>query len=215
MNQIVSNLHNTVFDVKRLIGRRFFDHLVQRDRFYWPFTFVEGSNEKPEIQVTYKGKSKRYAPQEISAMVLFKMKEIAKVFLDFDVKNAVITVPAYFNDSQRQATMDAAHLAGLNVLQLLNEPNAAAIAYGLDTKTRLSPTGMNILVFDVGGGTFDVSVITIKGGSFDVRAVGGDTNLGGQDFDKRLLHHFIKEFEIKNKKNISRNVRALRRLRTA
>ncbi|XP_057814533.1 heat shock 70 kDa protein 5 [Cryptomeria japonica] len=214
-NQIVSNLQNTVYDVKRMMGRGFSDPVLQSDISHWPFSVVEGSNGRFEIRITYRGESKTFAPEEISAMVLFKMKEIAKTFLKSEVMNAVITVPAYFNDSQRQATMDAAHLAGINVLQLLNEPNAAAIAYGLDTKTYSSTTGKNILVFDVGGGTFDVSVITIRRGSFDVRAVGGDTHLGGEDFDTRLLNHFVGEFERKNKKRIGGNPKALRRLRTA
>ncbi|GLJ35350.1 hypothetical protein SUGI_0711100 [Cryptomeria japonica] len=214
-NQILSNLRNTVFDVKKFMGRRFSDPLIQRDKLNWPFTIVLGCNGKPEIQVTYRGECKSHPPQQISAMVLFKMKEIAQAFLNFEVKKAVITVPVCFNDSQRQATMDAAHLAGLNVLQLLNEPNAAAIAYGLDTKIKSSLAGTNVLVFDVGGGTFDVSIINIKRGSFHVRAVEGDTNLGGQDFDKRLLDHFIKEFERKNKKDLSTNAKAIRRLRIA
>lgn len=210
-NQVAMNAANTVFDAKRLIGRRFNDPVVQADMKHWPFKVIEGAGGKPTIQVTFKGEVKQFAPEEVSSMVLSKMKEIAEAYLGREVKNAVITVPAYFNDSQRQATKDAGVIAGLNVLRIINEPTAAAIAYGLDKKG----AEKNVLIFDLGGGTFDVSLLTIEEGIFEVKATAGDTHLGGEDFDNRLVEHFTQEFKRKFKKDISENQRALRRLRTA
>lgn len=213
-NQVAMNPRNTVFDAKRLIGRRFSDPSVQSDMKLWPFRVIPGPGEKPMIVVTYKGEEKQFSAEEISSMVLTKMREIAEAFLGFKVNNAVITVPAYFNDSQRQATKDAGVIAGLNVLRIINEPTAAAIAYGLDKKA--SSTGEhNVLIFDLGGGTFDVSILTIEEGIFEVKATAGDTHLGGEDFDNRMVNHFVAEFRRKHKKDISGNARALRRLRTA
>jgi len=205
------NPHNTVFDAKRLIGRKFSDPEVQSDIKHYPFTVVDRSG-KPYIQVEYKGEKKEFSPEEISSMVLSKMKETAEAYLGTSINNAVVTVPAYFNDSQRQATKDAGTISGMNVLRIINEPTAAAIAYGLDKKV----TGeRNVLIFDLGGGTFDVSLLTIEEGIFEVKATAGDTHLGGEDFDNRLVNHFIQEFKRKNKKDISGNPRAVRRLRTA
>ncbi|KAH6771943.1 heat shock protein 70B [Perilla frutescens var. hirtella] len=213
-NQVAMNPRNTVFDAKRLIGRRFSDPSVTADMKLWPFKVVPGPGEKPMIQVQFKGEEKQFSPEEISSMVLTKMREIAEAFLGQTVKNAVVTVPAYFNDSQRQATKDAGAIAGLNVMRIINEPTAAAIAYGLDKKA--SRTGeKNVLIFDLGGGTFDVSLLTIEEGIFEVKATAGDTHLGGEDFDNRLVNHFAAEFKRKHKKDISGNARALRRLRTA
>ncbi|KAI6672061.1 hypothetical protein NL676_006946 [Syzygium grande] len=213
-NQVAMNPHNTVFDAKRLIGRRFSDPSVQADMKHWPFRVIPGPGEKPMIVVTYKGEEKQFSAEEISSMVLTKMKEIAEAFLGHPIKNAVITVPAYFNDSQRQATKDAGAIAGLNVLRIINEPTAAAIAYGLDKKAERT-SEKNVLIFDLGGGTFDVSLLTIEEGIFEVKATAGDTHLGGEDFDNRLVNHFVQEFKRKHKKDISGNARALRRLRTA
>jgi len=210
-NQVAMNAANTVFDAKRLIGRRFTDSVVQADKKHWPFQVIEGPSGKPLIQVTFKGEVKQFAAEEISSMVLMKMKEIAEAYLGREVKNAVITVPAYFNDSQRQATKDAGAISGLNVLRIINEPTAAAIAYGLDKKGKEK----NVLIFDLGGGTFDVSLLTIEEGIFEVKATAGDTHLGGEDFDNRLVDHFVQEFKRKFKKDLSDNQRALRRLRTA
>ncbi|XP_073132871.1 heat shock 70 kDa protein-like [Henckelia pumila] len=213
-NQVAMNPHNTVFDAKRLIGRRVSDPSVQNDMKLWPFKVVAGTGEKPMILVSYKGEEKKFSAEEISSMVLVKMKETAESFLGYQIKNAVVTVPAYFNDSQRQATKDAGSISGLNVLRIINEPTAAAIAYGLDKKgSRVGE--QNILVFDLGGGTFDVSLLTIEEGIFEVKSTAGDTHLGGEDFDNRLVNHFVAEFRRKNKKDISGNARALRRLRTA
>ncbi|KAJ8560795.1 hypothetical protein K7X08_022655 [Anisodus acutangulus] len=213
-NQVAMNPHNTVFDAKRLIGRRFSDPSVQSDMTLWPFKVLAGPGEKPMIEVSYKGEKKQFSAEEISSMVLVKMKETAESFLGFKVKNAVVTVPAYFNDSQRQATKDAGSISGMNVLRIINEPTAAAIAYGLDKKA--SRRGeQNVLVFDLGGGTFDVSILTIEEGIFEVKATAGDTHLGGEDFDNRLVNHFASEFRRKHKKDLSGNARALRRLRTA
>jgi len=205
------NATNTVFDAKRLIGRRFTDTVVQADMKHWPFKVLEGAGGKPVIQITFRGEVKQFAPEEISSMVLIKMKEISEAYLGREVKNAVITVPAYFNDSQRQATKDAGVIAGLNVLRIINEPTAAAIAYGLDKKGKEK----NVLIFDLGGGTFDVSLLTIEEGIFEVKATAGDTHLGGEDFDNRMVDHFIQEFKRKFKKDLSENQRSLRRLRTA
>ncbi|KAI6005503.1 heat shock protein HSS1 [Pisolithus albus] len=210
-NQVAMNPHNTVFDAKRLIGRKFDDAEVQADIKHFPFKVVNRAG-KPYIQVEYRGETKEFTPEEISSMVLTKMKETAEAYLGYAVNNAVVTVPAYFNDSQRQATKDAGTISGLNVLRIINEPTAAAIAYGLDKKV----TGeRNVLIFDLGGGTFDVSLLTIEEGIFEVKATAGDTHLGGEDFDNRLVNHFVQEFKRKHKKDISSNPRALRRLRTA
>ncbi|KAH6762671.1 heat shock protein 70 [Perilla frutescens var. hirtella] len=214
-NQVDMNPINTVFDAKRLIGRRFSDPTVKSDVKLWPFKVISGPGGKPMMVVSYKGEEKQFSAEEISSMVLTKMKVIAEVYLGSIVKNAVITVPAYFNDSQRQATRDAGLIAGLNVMRIINEPTAAAIAYGLDKKGT-SSEAKNVLIFDLGGGTFDVSLVRIKGGIFEVKAIAGDTHLGGEDFDNRMVDHFVKEFkQKKNKKDISKNPRALRRLRSA
>ncbi|KAJ0580762.1 putative Heat shock protein 70 family [Helianthus annuus] len=213
-NQVAMNPTNTVFDAKRLIGRRFSDASVQSDIKLWPFKVISGPAEKPMISVNYKGEEKTFAAEEISSMVLIKMKEIAEAFLGTTVKNAVVTVPAYFNDSQRQATKDSGVISGLNVLRIINEPTAAAIAYGLDKKAT-SVGEKNVLIFDLGGGTFDVSLLTIEEGIFEVKATAGDTHLGGEDFDNRMVNHFVQEFKRKHKKDITGNPRALRRLRTS
>eukprot|EP01018_Ginkgo_biloba_P004915 Gb_37429 [translate_table: standard] len=213
-NQVAMNPTNTVFDAKRLIGRRFSDDPVQSDIKLWPFKVVSGASDKPMITVQYKGEEKQFAAEEISSMVLTKMKEIAEAFLGRTIKNAVVTVPAYFNDSQRQATKDAGLISGLNVTRIINEPTAAAIAYGLDKKAT-NVGEKNVLIFDLGGGTFDVSLLTIEDGIFEVKATAGDTHLGGEDFDNRLVNHFVQEFKRKNKKDITGNPRALRRLRTS
>ncbi|XP_037332501.2 heat shock 70 kDa protein 1-like [Pungitius pungitius] len=210
-NQVALNPSNTVFDAKRLIGRKVEDPVVQADMKHWPFRVV-GDGGKPKIQVEHKGEEKSFYPEEISSMVLVKMKEIAEAYLGQKVSNAVVTVPAYFNDSQRQATKDAGVIAGLNVLRIINEPTAAAIAYGLD---RGKSGERNVLIFDLGGGTFDVSILTIEDGIFEVKATAGDTHLGGEDFDNRMVNHFVEEFRRKHKKDIGQNKRALRRLRTA
>jgi len=214
-NQVAMNPHNTVFDAKRLIGRKFQDQAVQDDMKHFPFTVKSGADSKPMIEVEYKGEKKQFQPEQISSMILVKMKETAEAFLGKDVKNAVVTVPAYFNDSQRQATKDAGVIAGLNVLRIINEPTAAAIAYGLDKKQNSGPEEKNVMIFDLGGGTFDVSLLTIEEGIFEVKSTAGDTHLGGEDFDNRLVNHFMNEFKRKNKKDITGNARALRRLRTA
>ncbi|XP_042878451.1 heat shock cognate 70 kDa protein [Penaeus japonicus] len=210
-NQVAMNPNNTVFDAKRLIGRKFDDHTVQSDMKHWPFEIINEST-KPKIQVEYKGDKKTFYPEEISSMVLIKMKETAEAYLGSTVKDAVVTVPAYFNDSQRQATKDAGTISGLNVLRIINEPTAAAIAYGLDKKVGGE---RNVLIFDLGGGTFDVSILTIEDGIFEVKSTAGDTHLGGEDFDNRMVNHFIQEFKRKYKKDPSENKRSLRRLRTA
>ncbi|NXI57289.1 HSP70 protein, partial [Chloroceryle aenea] len=204
---------NTIFDAKRLIGRKYDDPTVQSDMKHWPFRVVNEGG-KPKVQVEYKGEMKTFFPEEISSMVLTKMKEIAEAYLGRKVQNAVITVPAYFNDSQRQATKDAGTITGLNVMRIINEPTAAAIAYGLDKKgTRAGEK--NVLIFDLGGGTFDVSILTIEDGIFEVKSTAGDTHLGGEDFDNRMVNHFVEEFKRKHKRDIAGNKRAVRRLRTA
>ncbi|KAG8163676.1 hypothetical protein KVR01_006973 [Diaporthe batatas] len=211
-NQAAMNPINTVFDVKRLIGRRYDDPTVKKDQESWPFKVVD-DNGSPKVEVEYLGETKQFSPQEISAMVLVKMKEIAETKLGKKVEKAVITVPAYFNDNQRQATKDAGSISGLNVLRIINEPTAAAIAYGLGSNK--SNKERNVLIYDLGGGTFDVSLLNIQGGVFTVKATAGDTHLGGQDFDTNLLDHCKKEFSRKTKKDLSGDARALRRLRTA
>merc|ERR1712002_332575 len=213
-NQVAMNPSNTIFDAKRLIGRNYSDSAVQSDMKHWPFRVVSNGG-KPKLQVEYKTEEKNFTPEEISSMVLTKMKETAESYLGHEVKDAVVTVPAYFNDSQRQATKDAGVIAGINVLRIINEPTAAAIAYGLDKKRSNSDGESNVLIFDLGGGTFDVSILSIEDGIFEVKSTAGDTHLGGEDFDNRLVEHFIKEFQRKHKKDIGQNKRAIRRLRTA
>ena len=212
-NQVAMNPNNTIFDAKRLIGRKFDDETVKADMKHWPFKVVN-SGGRPKLEVEYKNENKQFTPEEVSAMVLVKMKETAEAYLGYQVRDAVVTVPAYFNDSQRQATKDAGVIAGLNITRIINEPTAAAIAYGLDKKSS-SKGEKNILIFDLGGGTFDVSILSIDDGIFEVKATAGDTHLGGEDFDNRMVEHFIQEFKRKHKKDISGNKRALRRLRTA
>ncbi|KAJ0453478.1 putative Heat shock protein 70 family [Helianthus annuus] len=214
-NQVAMNPANTVFDSKRLIGRKFSDSEVQKDIKLWPFKVIEGSSDTPKIVVTHNGQKKEFLAEQISSMILGKMKETAEAYLGKVVKNAVITVPAYFNDSQRQATKDAGTIAGLNVIRMINEPTAAAIAYGLDNESDIVGK-INVLVFDLGGGTFDVSVMTIeKGGIFEVKAVAGDTHLGGEDFDNRMVDHCVEEFKRRWNKDLTGNQRALGRLRFA
>lgn len=210
-NQTAKNPTNTVYDAKRLIGRKFADPIVQKDMKLWPFTVESGADDKPMIVVKFKGETKKFFPEEISSMVLVKMKETAEAFLGTPVKNAVITVPAYFNDSQRQATKDAGTISGMNVLRIINEPTAAAIAYGLDKK---GAGERNVLIFDLGGGTFDVSLLTIDEGVFEVKATAGDTHLGGEDFDSKLVEYCAADFLKKNQVDIRKNPRAIRRLRT-
>ncbi|XP_033634021.1 heat shock 70 kDa protein IV-like [Asterias rubens] len=210
-NQVAMNPKNSIFDAKRLIGRKFEDQTVQADMKHWPFAVVNKAG-KPMIQAEYMGETKQFAAEEISSMVLVKMREVAEAYLGQKIKDAVVTVPAYFNDQQRQATKDAGVIAGLNVLRIINEPTAAALAYGLDKKL----TGeKNVLIFDMGGGTFDVSILSIDDGVFEVRSTAGDTHLGGEDFDNLLVSHLAAEFKRKHKKDMTNNPRSMRRLRTA
>merc|ERR1711934_640868 len=211
-NQVAMNPTNSVFDAKRLIGRKFNDPVVQSDMKHWPFKVVAKDGDKPHITVNFKGEEKTFSPEEISSMVLNKMKETGEAFTGKTVKDVVVTVPASFNDSQRQATKDAGTIAGLNVMRIINEPTAAAIAYGLDKK---HSGERNVLIFDLGGGTFDVSLLTIDDGIFEDKATAGDTHLGGEDFDNRMVNHFVQEFKRKHKKDFTSNPRAMRRLRTA
>ncbi|XP_012568922.1 heat shock cognate 70 kDa protein-like [Cicer arietinum] len=213
-DQADTNPENTLFDVKRLIGRKFNDDVVQKDMKLWPFKVIAGVNDKPMITIKYKGQEKHFCAEEISSMILTKMREVAEAYLRSPVKNVVVTVPAYFNDSQRKATIDAGVIAGLNVIKIINEPTAAAIAYGLGKRSE-SNGKRNIFVFDLGGGTFDVSLLTIQGDVFEVKATAGNTHLGGEDFDNRMVYYFVEEFKKKNKVDISGDPRALRRLRTA
>jgi len=206
-NQATINPEQTLFDVKRLVGRKYKDSSVQKDKKLLPYTIID-KNGKPYIEVKEKGAKKQRSPEEVSSYVLVKMKETAEQYLGKEVKHAVITVPAYFNDAQRQATKDAGSIAGLNVLRIINEPTAAAIAYGLDKKTE-----KNILVYDLGGGTFDVSLLTIDNGVFEVVATNGDTHLGGEDFDQRVMQHFIKVFNKKNNVKMDGDKRAIQKLR--
>merc|ERR1712045_1029528 len=187
-NQVAMNPTNTIFDAKRLIGRKYDDTTVQKDTKLWPFNVIKDSGNKPKLEVDFKCEKKSFTPEEISAMVLTKMKETAEAHLGHPVKDAVVTVPAYFNDSQRQATKDAGVISGLNILRIINEPTAAAIAYGLDKK---GASEANVLIFDLGGGTFDVSILTIEDGIFEVKSTAGDTHLGGEDFDNRMVDHFV------------------------
>ena len=211
-NQASMNPRNTVHDAKRLLGRKYDDSKVQEDKKLWTFNVIDDGNNKPKMKVEYKGEENEFYAEEISAMVLTKMKEIAETFIGEDVKDAVITVPAYFGDAQRQATKDAGAIAGLNVLRIINEPTAAAIAYGMDNK---SSKEKHVLIFDCGGGTHDVTLLSIEDGIFEVKATAGDSHLGGEDFDNYLVNHFKQEFKRKYKKDISDNPRAIRRLRTA
>ncbi|VDI78532.1 heat shock 70kDa protein 5, partial [Mytilus galloprovincialis] len=206
-NQLTTNPEHTIFDVKRLIGREWNDEAVQKDIKHYPFKVVN-KNNKPHIQAKVGDSLKVFAPEEISAMVLGKMKDIAEGYLGKKVTNAVVTVPAYFNDAQRQATKDAGRIAGLNVMRIINEPTAAAIAYGLDKKGE-----KNVLVFDLGGGTFDVSILTIDNGIFEVIATNGDTHLGGEDFDQRVMEHFIKVYKKKTGKDMRKDKHAMQKLR--
>jgi heat shock protein 1/8 len=210
-NQVALNPLNTVFDAKRLIGRKFNEEQVQADIKHFSYKVVDKSG-LPYIKVDYKGEEKTFSPEEISSMVLTSMKLTAEEYLGHTVSDAVVTVPAYFNDSQRQATKDAGAIAGLNIVRIINEPTAAAIAYGLDKMTDSEKT---VLIFDLGGGTFDVSILSMESGLFEVKATAGDTHLGGEDFDNRLVKHFQEEFKRKYKKDISTSPRALRRLKTA
>jgi len=207
-NQLTSNPKNTIFDAKRLIGRTWSEKSVQSDKKFFPFSVVEKKG-KPHVQVSVGGKDETFAPEEISAMVLTKMKETAEAYLGKKVTHAVVTVPAYFNDAQRASTKDAGTIAGLNVMRIINEPTAAAIAYGLDKIT----DEKNILVFDLGGGTFDVSLLTIDGGVFEVISTNGDTHLGGEDFDQRVMDYFMKLYKKKKGKDVRKNDRAVQKLR--
>ena len=208
-NQAASNTSNTVFDVKRLMGRKFSEDTVQSDIKHFPFK-VFSDDGKPMMSVEYKKETKEFSPEQISSMILEKMKSISESYIGSDVTDAVVTVPAYFNDRQRQATKDAGKIAGLNILRIINEPTAAAIAYGLDKNVKSS----NVLIFDLGGGTFDVSILNIDDGIFEVKSTSGDTHLGGEDFDNRIVDHMVKIIKQKHKQNLT-NPRSLRRLRTA
>jgi heat shock protein 1/8 len=210
-NQAAQNPSNTIFDAKRLIGRKFSEKGLQSDIKQFPYKVVSDNNDKPEIVATYKGETKNFKPEEISSMVLTKMKTIAESYIGETVNDAVITVPAYFNDEQRQSTKDAGAIAGLNVLRIINEPTAAAIAYGLNTNSEEKM----ILVYDLGGGTFDVSLLCIEDGIFEVKATAGDTHLGGEDFDAILVQYFINEFKRKHKVDMKDNKRACTRLKAA
>ncbi len=211
-SQTAMNPENTVFDAKRLIGRDFDDECLQKDLKTLSFKVAKGPNNKPQIVVNYRNEVKKFYPEEISSMVLQKMKQTAEDYLGESVDSAVITVPAYFNDSQRNATKDAGKIAGLEVKRIINEPTAAAIAYGLDKK---SDKEQNVLIFDLGGGTFDCSLLTIEDGIFEVKATAGDTHLGGEDFDHNMVMYFVREFKKQHRKDITGNPRALRRLRSA
>lgn len=210
--QSSSNPENTIYDAKRLIGRSYSDETVKRDMKLWPFKVVSKGG-KPQISARWKGEEKTFTPEEISAMILTRMRDTAESYLGESVNHAVITVPAYFNDAQRQATKDAGRIAGLDVLRIINEPTAAAIAYGLDKRDM--DEERNILVFDLGGGTFDVSLLTIDGGIFEVKATAGDTHLGGEDFDNNMVQHCLKDFKKRHRKDATNSVRARRRLQTA
>jgi heat shock 70kDa protein 1/2/6/8 len=211
-SQTAMNPENTIFDAKRLIGRTFDDSHVQKDMKLWPFKVIQGKQGRPQLSVKYKGEDKIYHPEEISSMLLGKLKADAEAYLGSDVKSAVITVPAYFNDAQRNATKDAGKMAGLNVARIINEPTAAAIAYGLDN----CDGEKNVLIYDLGGGTFDVSLLTIEDGIFEVKATCGDCHLGGEDFDQNMVMHFCQEFKRKHRgKDLTTDPRSMRRLRSA
>ncbi|KAE8780797.1 heat shock cognate 70 kDa protein 2-like [Hordeum vulgare] len=219
-NQGVRNSSNTVFDVKRLIGRNFTDPTVQSDAKHWPFEMTGGDDDKPKITVSFRGIKKEFSPEEISAMVLLKMKETAEAYLGTAITDAVVTVPAYFNGSQRQATKDAGAIAGLNVMRIINEPTAAAIAYSMEQKwsdTEAQKPERVVLIYDLGGGTLDVSLVVIKKGVLEVKATTGDTHLGGEDWTNHMVDHFISEFKKKNscERDISCDKKALRRLRNS
>jgi len=207
-NQATINPENTVFDVKRLIGRKFSDKSVQADKKLVPYKIVS-KDDKPYVEVDLDGKARSFAPEEVSAMILVKMKEIAEAYLGKEIGNAVVTVPAYFNDAQRQATKDAGTISGMTVQRIINEPTAAAIAYGLDKKGGEK----NILVFDLGGGTFDVTLLTIDNGVFEVLSTNGDTHLGGEDFDQRVMQYFIKMLKKRDNLDITSDKRAMQKLR--
>ena len=210
-NQSTRNPHNTIFDAKRLIGRKFQDPTVQEDIKLWPFKVEKEQNgDRPVIVVNFQGKDKKFFAEEISSIVLTKMKQTASDFLGGEARDAIITVPAYFSDSQRQATKDAGVIAGLNVLRIINEPTAAAIAYGLDKKFK---NERNVLIFDLGGGTFDVSILSLEDGLFEVKSTNGHTHLGGEDFDNRLVEYCSNEFKRKTNIDLKGNSKALRRLR--
>ncbi|QHO09814.1 hypothetical protein HN51_068155 [Arachis hypogaea] len=211
-NQAAANPSNTIFDAKRLIGRKYKDPAIYNDLKLWPFKVVSGVDDKPMIMVNYKGREKCLAAEEISSMILTKMKEIAEAYLESSVDNAVITVPAYFNDSQRKATKDAGIIAGLNVIRIINEPTAAALAYGLQKRAKCSGK-RNVFIVDLGGGTFDVSLVTIEGDNIEVKATAGDTHLGGEDFHNRMMSHLVQEFKRKIRMDITRDPRSMRRLR--
>ena len=211
-NQGPSNPTNTIYDAKRLIGRKFSDPVIQNDIKLWPFKVVKGDNDKPVIKVEFNDEEKSFSPEEISAMVLVKMKEIAETYLGEKIESAVITVPAYFTDSQRTSTKDAGAIAGLEVLRIINEPTAAAIAYGLDKQGQKE---QNILIFDLGGGTFDVSLVSVEDGLFDVKATCGNSHLGGEDFDNRMTEVLLEDINKRFKKNLKDNARCMRRLKTA
>lgn len=215
-SQVAMNPESTVYDSKRMIGRSYDDPVIQNDIKHWPFKVKKSSNDKPLICVKFKGEAKEFTPEEISAMVLTKMKETAETFLGYPVKKAVVTVPAYFNDAQRRATKDAGLIAGLNIERIINEPTAAAVAYGLDKK---SEGEKNVLIFDYGGGTLDVSLLTLDDGLFEVKATSGDTHLGGEDIDNKIVEWCLNEFKNKNKNvnmsDVTKNKRALGRLKSA
>ena len=212
VHQAAGNSANTVFDAKRIIGQHIKDEAVQKDIKHFPFAVKEGAGGKPMIEVEYKGQTKQYSAEEISAAVLGEMKATAEAHLGHEVTSAVVTVPAYFNDQQRQATKDAGRIAGLDVKRIINEPTAAALAYGLDKQ---DAAAQNVLVFDLGGGTFDVSILKQDGGIFEVLSTGGDTHLGGEDFDNSVVDHLCEDIKRKMKQDVKGNPRALRRLRTA
>ena len=212
-NQITRNPTNTVFDAKRLIGRKYEDREVQEDMKLWPFRVVkDDKSDRPQVVVQYQKQEKKFFAEEISAMVLQKLKQTACDYLGKEVKDAIVTVPAYFNDSQRQATKDAGTISGLNVLRIINEPTAAAIAYGLDKKYQ---NERNVLIFDLGGGTFDVSLLSLEDGLFEVKATNGHTHLGGEDFDNRLVEYCAGEFRRKTSIDLKENPKALRRVRAS
>ena len=209
-NQVSMNVENTIYDAKRLIGKKFTDPEVQRDLKHFAFNVTAGTDNKCLINVEFKGEQKQFHPEQVAAMILEEMVGVASNYLGEEIKDVVITVPAYFNDSQRQATKDAGVIAGLNVLRIINEPTAASLSYGLDKKG-----SQNVLIFDCGGGTFDLSILNIDDGIFEVLSTAGNTHLGGEDFDNRLVEHFTQEFKRKNKVELSSNKKSLRRLRTA